>query len=122
CRRARVGEFVTQGRDGFRVDVGEHHRHPKRGRMASKARTDSRTGTRDDGHAAAKRVASGHANYELAAAEGLRYWTKGTESSASRMTFIDVNTRPSTPRRTPTSTTPLDTANGTALVTWLTNR
>jgi hypothetical protein len=61
-------------------------------------------------------------DYEPAAAAALLYSAKGTESSASRMTFIEVNTRPSALCRTPTSTTPLETANGTALLTWLTNR
>ena len=115
-------QLVSKRRDGFGVDVGEHHRHAESRGVPGQSGADARTGAGDDGDAAAERLASAHAASEPAAAAALLYSANGTESSASRTTFIEVNTRPSAPRRTPTSTTPLDTSNGTLLVTWLTNR
>jgi hypothetical protein len=60
--RARSSEFVTKRRNRFGIDVGQHHRHAQRGGVAGQPGSDSRAGTRDDGHAAAERVASGHDN------------------------------------------------------------
>ncbi len=57
---ARRGELVSKRRNRFGVDVGEHHRHAEPGGVAGQTRADARTGARDDGHAAAERVASGH--------------------------------------------------------------
>ena len=94
--------------------------------MPGQTRADAGTGAGDDGDASAEDVAvrSGADQCRVrTAGRGRRsalYSANGTESSASSTTVIDVNTRPFSPRRIPTSTTPLDTSNGTLLVIWLT--
>src|SRR5829696_5137577 len=113
----RRGELVPKRRNRFGVDVGEHHRHAEPGGMAGQTRTDTRPGASDYGHAATERVASGHGTEDA-----LLYSAKGTESSASKTTVIEVSTMPFSTRRIPTSTTPLDTSKGMLLVIWLTYR
>ncbi len=110
------GQLVAERGDCGAVDVGQYDRHAKRAGMSGQAGADAGTGTGDDGDAAIEWCAHAPATAEFLAL----YSANGIESSASSTTLIDVNTSPRSPRRMPTSTTPLDTSNGTLLVIWLT--
>ena len=116
--RARCYELVTKRRNRIGIDVGQHHRHAQRAGMSGEARADACACTGDNGDAAVEGCAHVPAVAELLALCS----AKGIESSASSTTLIDVKTRPWSARRIPTSTTPLDTSNGTLLVIWLTYR
>ncbi len=113
-RSACRSEFFAERRHCCTVDVCQDHSHAQPAGLTSQARTDSGAGTGDDGDPTAEGLACAHADV---LAEVLAVCcASGTESSASRTTVIEVNTRPSFERRMPASTTPLDTANGTLLV------
>ena len=63
--------------------------------MAGQPGADAGAGAGDDGDTAAEEVPCGHRVRSLAAAVGVQCSANGTESSASRTTFIEVNTSPS---------------------------